>query len=238
MKPNLFIAGLDLGQSADYTALAVCERVSLDPSTLDVRHLERFRLGTPYPDIVAGVTERFNALPGKPVLVVDATGVGAAVVDMLHDLRPVQVVITGGDKATRAGARWRVPKRDLVGITKVLLQERRLRFAEDLPETPILVKELLNFQVKIDPKTAHDSYAVWREGLHDDLVLAVAMAAWWGARYNKMKVVTIVVNRDGYYTGSSGHNDEPGDMESLPGETVFDIGRRQHRHDWLTRSNI
>ena len=38
--------------------------------------------------------------------------------------------------------------------------------------------ELLGFRVKIDPTTAHDSYAAWREGAHDDLVLALALAVW------------------------------------------------------------
>ena len=35
-------------------------------------------------------------------------------------------------------------------------------------------------RVKIDPKTAHDSYAAWRENQHDDLVFAVAWHVGWG----------------------------------------------------------
>jgi hypothetical protein len=31
---------------------------------------------------------------------------------------------------------------------------------------------------------AHDSYGAWREGAHDDLVLAVAVAAWYGEHYS------------------------------------------------------
>jgi len=41
----------------------------------------------------------------------------------------------------------------------------------------VLTRELLNFQVKIND-LAHDSYGAWREGTHDDLVLAVALACW------------------------------------------------------------
>jgi len=37
--------------------------------------------------------------------------------------------------------------------------------------------------VKINLATGHDSYEAWREGDHDDLVLAVAMACWTGERY-------------------------------------------------------
>jgi hypothetical protein len=52
-----------------------------------------------------------------------------------------------------------------------------------------LVKELLNFRVKINISTAHDSYEAWREGDHDDLVLSVALACWAGERYlNRGKV--------------------------------------------------
>ena len=32
--------------------------------------------------------------------------------------------------------------------------------------------------MKIDPLTAHDSYGARRDGQHDDLVLAVAVAEW------------------------------------------------------------
>jgi hypothetical protein len=45
---------------------------------------------------------------------------------------------------------------------------------------PELVKELENSKVNLNPTTAHDSHEAWREGGHDDLVLAVAMACWCG----------------------------------------------------------
>jgi hypothetical protein len=57
-----------------------------------------------------------------------------------------------------------------------------------LPLAQTLVQELLTFRVTIDPKTAHDSYSAWREGLHDDLVLATALACWWGERWQPVKV--------------------------------------------------
>jgi hypothetical protein len=65
------------------------------------------------------------------------------------------------------------------------LQNGRLRVASGLPETETLKKELLNFRVKIDPRTAHDSYEHWRESEHDDLVLAVSMAAWFRQHWNR-----------------------------------------------------
>jgi hypothetical protein len=46
----------------------------------------------------------------------------------------------------------------------------------------VLRKELLDFKIWIDPQMAHDSYAAWRAGAHDDLVLAAALAAWYADR--------------------------------------------------------
>jgi hypothetical protein len=77
----------------------------------------------------------------------------------------------------------RVPKRDLISATLVLLQNGQLKIAEGLALRETLVKELLNFRVKINIATAHDSYEAWREGDHDDLVLSVALACWAGERY-------------------------------------------------------
>jgi hypothetical protein len=48
-----------------------------------------------------------------------------------------------------------------------------------MPEVPTLINELLSYQVQISD-AGHDSYNA-RSGAHDDLVLAVSLAAW-GAR--------------------------------------------------------
>jgi hypothetical protein len=90
------------------------------------------------------------------------------------------VLIHGGDKAAHEGNTWRVPKRDLVGSLQVLFQSGRLKISKKLPLASVLQTELMNFKVKIDPITAHDSYSAWREQDHDDLVLSVALAAWYG----------------------------------------------------------
>jgi hypothetical protein len=56
-----FLVGLDLGQAADYTALAVVHSVQTripDGQTvngLHLRHLECYPLRTPYPEIVEKV---------------------------------------------------------------------------------------------------------------------------------------------------------------------------------------
>ena len=45
----------------------------------------------------------------------------------------------------------------------------------------MLVRELENFRAKITP-AGRDTYEAWREGDHDDTVLATALACWFGER--------------------------------------------------------
>jgi len=159
---------------------------------LAVRHLQRFPLGTKYGNVVSAVAKviRSEAMRHVPaVLLVDKTGVGAAVLDNLTQagIGATAITLHGGSSVNRDPQRagFRVPKRDLVTVTQVLLQNGRLKVAAGLPEAETLKKELLNFRVKIDPKTAHDSYEHWRESEHDDLVLAVSMAAWFRQYWNR-----------------------------------------------------
>jgi hypothetical protein len=193
------IIGLDLGQAKDPTALAILEKVTntierpniripwkrteeTQPPYFHCKHLDRLPLKTSYPDIVAHVQTVLRLPEFKDAyLVVDATGVGRPVVDMLHNagLSPIGVTITSGDSESYSEGLCRVPKRNLVSIVSILLQEKRLIIGADLPHAATLTKELLNFHVTINDK-AHDSYGAWREGVHDDLVLAVALAAWHG----------------------------------------------------------
>lgn len=180
-----FIAGLDLGQARDYSALLVVEQITpRAPYTYHVRHIERWPLGTQYPTIVSAVSDRMAApLLRRQPLIIDGTGCGRPVVDLFRRVpalvfRPV--LITGGDTASKDDGSdyWRVPKRDLVGVVQVLLQSERLKIAEVLPEARALTSELLNFQTKIT-ESANDTYGAWREGTHDDLVLGLALALWW-----------------------------------------------------------
>jgi len=188
-----FIVGVDLGQAVDYTAIAIIERVTTftlldsgdvrEDGHIHLRHLERPPLGTKYNVIVARTIDLLDRLPlaRDTPLVIDKSGVGTAVLDMFTEagLQPEAVTITGGDTVIREPHHYKVPKRDLVGHLVALNQTHRLKFAEGLDLVPALINELVNFKIKVNLKTGHDSYEAWRESVHDDMVLAVAVAVWY-----------------------------------------------------------
>jgi hypothetical protein len=207
-------------RSADQVARINFELGRPPQPPLYLRHLERYDLGTPYPQVIEHVTRLLTRYPirahlADTRLIVDATGVGRPVVDSfrMRGVHPISILIHGGERITQevAGPRdiiLRVPKRDLVAAVQTLLQNGRLRIAERLALAEVLRKELLNFRVKVDPKTAHDSYSHWREADHDDLVLAVACAAWY-REYANRQVEQRNREQGGYRVPTTGHVVEP-----------------------------
>jgi len=187
-----YYVGLDLGQVQDYSALAVLEWLPKEYSYA-VRYLRRFSLGTPYPRICEEVRAHVLRPPlvGKVQLVVDATGVGRPVLDIFRKAQlghgVIGISIHGGDTVTRetASTVYRVPKRDLVSSLQLLFQERRLKISKDLPEAEVLAQELRNFRAQIT-EAGNETYGVWRSGEHDDLVLAVSLAAWLAERHHPL----------------------------------------------------
>lgn len=195
MSRSTYFVGLDLGQSMDFTAIAVLERVELTgewdavmyafrkTTALRLRYLERVALGTPYPEVVERVRQVVRApeLEGQCQLFVDATGVGRPVTDMLQraglGCRMWPVLITSGQSEKSDGGYYMTPKRDLIIGLQVLLQRGGLQIAAGLKEGETLVREMAEMRVKITPNR-NEQYGTWREGEHDDLVLAVALACW------------------------------------------------------------
>jgi hypothetical protein len=192
VKP-VYAVGIDVGQARDYTALAILEKMPPNLTPLwgpgsevayACRHLERLPLQQGYPDQVRylqRVITRLRAhLPRPYVYVgVDGTGIGRAIIDMLWSagIGDYAITITGGSSVHYDMPYWNVPKRDLIGRLQVLLQQRALTFSEHMPYTRELIQELRDMRVKISG-AGHDSYGAWREGSHDDLVLAVAIGVW------------------------------------------------------------
>ncbi len=189
--------GVDIGQKVDPTAIAVVEAVRRDEAWVFLtRHLERLELGTPFRDaairtseIVAGVRDRMiddgvargRLERGGIALYVDATGVGAPIVEMLKerigDSRACTiraVYFTHGDRLTRREDGLSLGKAYLVSRMQALLQSGRI----ELPRTreaEELAEELLDYEIRVD-EDANDKYGAFKVGTHDDLVTALGLA--------------------------------------------------------------
>ena len=192
--------GLDLGKLTDFAAMAVVSRsLAVGADGLPIRTarglqfhrfqvlaLRRYQLGTPYTDIVTHVVGQLRriALQPSPRLVVDATGVGNAVMEMFRsalrmdpDIEPHAITITGGRDWSRKGRYdWHVAKVELVGAMRAALESRRVKVARGVAHAEALKRELLDFRVKLTA-AANETFA-GSEGTHDDLVLALCLPIW------------------------------------------------------------
>lgn len=205
-----FMIGLDLGQVNDYTALVILERLqtyktetvamprrdkyvvdwnewqeveTIDKAFYHARHIERFRLGTPYPEMIERVKKltETDELKDRYGLIIDHTGVGRPVFDIAlqEGLNAIGLTITGGDAVTWLNRTTvRVAKRQLVSTLHAVVLTKRLEIARGMPYSDAITSELLTFGTKLTD-SANDIYSA-REGAHDDLVLSLAMALWAG----------------------------------------------------------
>jgi hypothetical protein len=189
MLPNI-ILGLDLGQRHDPAALAVLERTleftgARDPVTLEfhnyirftLRHVERFRLGLPYVTIVERIARLVRDLPAMTTLyqpclslVVDASGVGAPVVEMLRGagmgISIFPVIITSGEYAHPSpNGCSNIPRRDLVTRLRIALEKQTLKIPATVHDHAALTNELLTFTDRSGSR-------------RDDLAMAVALAVY------------------------------------------------------------
>ncbi len=197
MNPSHDIAmGVDLGKVRDPSAIVVVESFWHDrPATPTFDHpsrtrdlvpayhvtrIERFELGTPYPVVVDRVLD-LGANIGAFWCVVDATGVGQAVVDMfsaeqrsrgVYWPRVDAYTLTGGEH----GGDRSISKTDLTGHIKRHTSAGTLVIdPPDQPNAAKLIQELQDFEVRITER-GHDRYGAATESAHDDLVIALGLA--------------------------------------------------------------
>lgn len=153
-----------------------------------VRRVQRLPIDTSYPQIAAEIARLVAELNGPrfreyrtPRIYCDATGLGTPVVDLLKQhllgrdyvLRPV--VFTAGQRVTRTGAGWGVPKAALVSRLQVLLEQGLIHLGES-PEAKALGDELRDFRQWITDSAQITAGA--KAGSHDDLVVALALACF------------------------------------------------------------
>ena len=160
-----FFLGLDLGKRQDHSALAVVERrVEVTPLNrvtyqyerqrrLRVRELEELPIGMAYSVVAQLVAGRVRELSkeGRCEVVVDATGVGGAVLEVLGEALGmgvqasclmVPVVITGGETEGASGGVQHVPKGHLMSVLEVMLSVRELKIMGGSEGAEVLRKQL------------------------------------------------------------------------------------------------
>lgn len=145
----------------------------------DVRHLERLELGTSYPAAIGRVAAVAAAAGAR--IVIDATGVGRAVVDLLEErgLEPVAVTLTGGERVHVRGRQVSLPRRALFLPLVAAVEAHRLRVASGLAFGPGLLQEL---QAARERASGGARQVEARgPGHHGDLMTAVALALWAGS---------------------------------------------------------
>ncbi len=91
--------------------------------------------------------------------------------------RVFAITITGGHECSGTGRRLNVPKRDLIATTSLILEQRRLRIAEDMRDTDALIEELLTYHRRIISENGTETFSA-PSGGHDDLVIALSLALW------------------------------------------------------------
>jgi hypothetical protein len=181
--------GIDVGQLKDPTAIsAVMVYGPARTITAHVKHLERLPIGTGYPDVARRVQSLLHNLNNvlfaegisthKITVLVDVTGIGRAIYDMLREAVPpsvrlIAVTLTGGAEQTKAGVEWKIPKADFVSNLVRFASERRL-YLPATKEAANFQRELRAFQGRKTSASTLETGA--RQGAHDDLVIAVGLS--------------------------------------------------------------
>lgn len=185
----MIIMGLDPAQLRDWSALAVVDmqikQLDSGKGRAEYSLLAMGRKqGLPYDQIVdwaAGTWRRpeFNTRE-PPEFILDSTGVGIAVKDMLKTKGvPVRAVtITAGEVMTRAGSIIHLGKARLIGTFLAAFDSGKVRINPSMPIWEALQQELLNYRAEISAQGRAKFEAA--EGEHDDLLFSLALAVWYG----------------------------------------------------------
>lgn len=188
MVRSKYILGLDLGQQNDYTVLTALEATNHHANNggmlYNLVFLKKFRLKESYPSVINTIVDLIDKLfcNKNYVIIVDYTGVGRIVVDLLREsnIKLIALNITGGHFVSwKSGTEVSVPKKDLVSAMQVIFSNYRIKISEHLDHLEDLKKELVSFRPKKQKATGNTKF----EGLsghHDDIVMSLGIALWYG----------------------------------------------------------
>lgn len=175
--------------------------VAVPESTYRIHELRRLPLGTSFVavaqelvKVVASIAEMEKRLRLEGYLTpyerslpvdiwVDATGVGAPVVELMTNALQVSkqtdhaylhpITFTYGDKFDRVTGS--LGKAHLVSCLQVLLEQDRLELPQGDPQIDDMVEELKNYEIRVDTD-ANEKYGAFTVGQHDDMTTALGLA--------------------------------------------------------------
>ncbi len=165
---------------------ALCPPDGREPSPavgnqFDVKLIHRFPVGCPLPVIVNRVSEIASdkRVSRESIVLLDISSVGTAPLRAFQTrgIYPAAIDLTNTGAEGYANDALHVPLRDVLGAAQVVLQTARLKVASALELAKTLVSDLQAF----DPKPSARNLDL-RGGRNADLVLALAVALWWGDR--------------------------------------------------------
>ncbi len=147
----------------------------------NVTWIERFPAGRPLPVIMNRVSEMASdkRVSRESIKLLDISSVGTAPLRafQVRGMYPAAIDLTNTGAEGFSNDAQQVPLRDVIGAAQVVLETARLKVASALELAATLVTDLQAF----DPKPIARNPDL-RGGRNTDLVLALAVALWWGDR--------------------------------------------------------
>lgn len=189
-----YLIGLDLGQQNDYTVISVFNLTFFEDPIESLRYdllfLVKFPLRLSYPKIVKNIKDfidEFFSVSKDYLMIVDYTGVGRPIVDLFREsnIDVVALNIIGGNSVNwNNDKQVNVPKKELISSLQIVLQEKRIRIADDVYHLEDLKREFINFRGSF---TSHGNAKFGGIiGSHDDIVLSIGLPIWFGEHsYNR-----------------------------------------------------
>ncbi len=202
-----YIISVDIGKHNDYTAIFVIEREGRDYHVIKIDRWRR----QDHTYLISKLLElqrHPKMKSGEIAFVIDATGVGDAMLDFIREagIPAIGINIHGGFDTTMSSGRISASKNDLVFCLQNIFEHHRIKVADTIKLWAEVQKELMTFSPKVNQNTGHVSYEAIRSRDHDDLVMSLAMAALFCERVDP----AVVQDSEGgtnVYSGSGGMTD-------------------------------
>jgi hypothetical protein len=115
-----------------------------------------------------------------PTFILDSTGVGVAVNDILKakGIRPKAIMITSGNAIKREGNTIHISKARMIGKFIGAFDAGKVHINPSMPIWPKVERELLSFRAELTAQGNARFEA--EEGENDDMLMALAQAVWYG----------------------------------------------------------